>query len=80
MPEYRYTDYFEKQVLRKRPTLKKGWCVYVLEHAVHCKPQEQSRFRYWAPIEDLGGPYLRVITLDDQTTIHNAFPDQDFKP
>jgi hypothetical protein len=26
------------------------------------------------------GKYLRVITLEDGETIHNAFPDRNFKP
>ena len=43
MAEYTFTEYFEKEVLCKRP-------------------------------------YLRVITLEDKVTIHNAFPDRRFKP
>ncbi len=39
-----------------------------------------DRFRFWAPIADFGGRYLRVITLEDKVTIHNAFPDRGFKP
>ena len=27
----RFTDYFEKEVLRERPYLKKEWCIRVLE-------------------------------------------------
>jgi uncharacterized protein YuzE len=33
-----------------------------------------QRFRFWAPIPELGGRYLRVITLADKVTILNAFP------
>ena len=29
---------------------------------------------------ELEGRFLRVITLEDQVTIHNAFPDRRFKP
>jgi hypothetical protein len=29
--DYRFTEYFEKEVLRKRPYLKKEWCVRVIE-------------------------------------------------
>jgi hypothetical protein len=36
--------------------------------------------RFWAPIPELGGRYLRVITLADKVTILNAFPDRGFKP
>ena len=80
MTQYKFTNYFEQQVLSKRPYLKKEWCIYVIENAVHQEPQEQNRFRFWAAIPELGGRYLRVITLEDQITIHNAFPDRGFKP
>jgi len=80
MVEYRFTEYFDVQVLRKRPYLKKEWCIYVLEHAVRCEPQEHNRFRFWAAVPELAGRYLRVITLGDKLTIHNAFPDRRFKP
>ena len=80
MAEYKFTEYFEQQVLRKRSYLKKEWCIYVIENAVRSEPQEHNRFRFWAAIPEFGGRYLRVITLDDKMTIHNAFPDRGFKP
>ena len=79
MAEYKFTDYFEQQVLRKRPYLKKEWCIYTIENAVHSEPQEHNRFRFWAAIPEIDGRYLRVITLEDKITIHNAFPDRGFK-
>jgi len=69
----------KKKVLEKRPYLKKEWCVWVLEHPVKVEKQEENRFRYWAPIEELEGKFLRVVTLEDRITIHNAFPDRSFK-
>jgi hypothetical protein len=78
--EYGYTDYFEKEVLRKRPYLKKEWCIRVLEKPVRFEPQEKNRYRFWAAIPELQGRYLRVITLEDKVTIHNAFPDRGFTP
>ena len=80
MTQYKYTDYFENEVLRKRPYLKKEWCDYVLENPIRPEPQEHNRFRFWAAIPSLEGRYLRVITLEDKLTIHNAFPDRGFKP
>ena len=77
---YRYTDYFEKHVLRKRPYLKKEWCEHVLSTPCRCEVQEGNRFRFWAAIDELEGRYLRVVTLADKVTIHNAFPDRRFKP
>jgi len=35
--------------------------------------QEQNRFRFWEMIEEMDNRSLRVITLEDKTTIHNAF-------
>lgn len=80
MTEYRFTEYFEKEVLRKRPDIKKEWCIRAVENAIRSQPQEMNRFRFWAPIPELGGRYLRVVTLEDKVTIHNAFPDRGFKP
>ena len=80
MAEYRFTDYFENEVLRKRPYLKKEWCIRVVEQPIRSEPQEKNRHRFWAEIAELAGRYLRVITLEDKVTIHNAFPDRQFKP
>lgn len=80
MATYRFTEYFEKEVLRKRAYLKREWCIRVLENAVHSEPQERNRYRFWAACPELGGRYLRVITLEDKVTIHNAFPDRGFRP
>jgi hypothetical protein len=80
MDKYKFTEYFEKEVLRKRPYLKKAWCIYVIQNAVRSEPQEHNRYRFWAAIPELEGCYLRVITLEDKVTIHNAFPDRGFKP
>ena len=80
MPEYKFTNYLEQQGLRKRPYLKKEWCVYIIENAIHSEPQEHNRYRFWAAIPEFGDPYLRVITLEDKITIHNAFPGRGFRP
>jgi len=78
--EYQFTEYFEKEVLRKRPYLKKEWCIWVLENSLRSESQEGNRYRFWGKIEELEGRFLRVVTLEDKTTIHNAFPDRGFKP
>ena len=80
MAEFKFTDYFENEVLRKRPYLKKEWCTGVVESPHKSEPQEGNRHRFWAPVVELEGRYLRVITLEDKVTIHNAFPDRGFKP
>ena len=79
MTQYGFTEYFEKEVLRKRPYLKKEWCIRVCEKPIRMEPQENNRFRFWGEIEELEGRVLRVITLEDKKTIHNAFPNRRFK-
>ena len=80
MTEYRFTEYFENEVLRKRPYLKKEWCLRVVENPIREEPQENNRFRFWGVCSELDGRHLRVVTLQDKVTIHNAFPDRGFKP
>ena len=80
MPAYHFTPYFENSVLRKRPFLRKEWCIRALEHPMRVERQENNRYRFWVQLPELGGRYLRVITLADQVTIHNAFLDRGFRP
>jgi len=80
MSEYQYTAYFENEVVRKRPYLQKEWCIRVIQNPFKVERQEHNRFRFWGEIEEFDGRFLRVITLDDKMTSHNAFPDRRFKP
>ncbi len=80
MRDYQFTKYFENEVLRKRTYLKKEWCIRVCENPLKIEKQENNRYRFWGEIEELEGRFLRVVTLEDKTTIHNAFPDRRFKP
>ncbi len=77
---YKFTEYFEKEVLRKRPYLRKEWCIQVIEQPIRSERQENNRHRFGGEIPELEGRYLRVITLEDRVTIHNAFPDRRFEP
>jgi len=79
MTKYKYTRYFEEQVLRKRPYLQKEWCIKVIENPIKSESQEHNRYRFWAVVPELGNRILRVVTLEDKITIHNAFPDRGFK-
>jgi len=77
---FRFTEYFENQVLRKRPYLHREWCIAVVSFPIRDEPQEYNRHRYWGLVPELNSRYLRVVTLADRVTIHNAFPDRRFKP
>jgi hypothetical protein len=45
MESYKFTEYFEKEVLRKRPYIKKGWCIKVLKNPIRFEKQEHNRYR-----------------------------------
>lgn len=80
MDEFKYTTYFEKEVLRKRPYIKIEWCIDTVKNPEKSEQQEDNRYRFWKKIPDLNNRYFRVRTLDDKVTIHNAFPDRRYKP
>jgi len=79
--KYNYTEYFETKVLEKRPYLTKDMCIRVIQQAERKEMQDDGeRVRFWAKVEEFGGRYIRVVTLADEITIHNAFPDRRYKP
>ena len=78
--DYAFTEYFETKVLARRPYLSKEMCVRVVENPIRKEVQDDGeRVRFWAAAPELDGRFIRVITLADETTIHNAFPDRRFK-
>ena len=72
------TGDFENEVLRKRPYIKLKWCKKAPNNPEYTEIQANNRVRYWVYIDELG-KYLRVVTLQDGETVHNAFPDRNFK-
>ena len=74
------TDYFRNDVLVKRPYIKIEWLKLALSNPLRKETQtDDGRIRHWVWIVELDR-YLRVVTLEDGTTVHNAFPDRKFKP
>ena len=76
---FKYTAYFEKDVLVKRPYIEKEWCERVVSRREYAEEQADGRFRFWGRIAEYEDRYLRVVTLEDQKTILNAFFNRDFK-
>ena len=66
--------------MRERPYLTKELCIRVIESPIRVESQEGDRFRFWGRVDEFGGRYLRVVTLADRLTIHNAFLDRRFRP
>jgi len=72
------TRYYREKVKKERPYLSDGWAQRALDHPEFCIRQKDGRWRYWVYIPEWG-MYFRVITLADGLTVHNMFPDRDFR-
>lgn len=72
-----FTAYFRRRVLQQRPYIRLEWCEQAVRRPAYKETQSDGRIRHWIYIEELG-KYLRVITLEDGETLHNAFPDRNF--
>jgi len=75
------TRYFDEQVLRKRPYIERQWCAEIIARPVRREVQADGRVRFWGMIARPGEAeprYLRVVTLADGETVHNAFFDRGF--
>lgn len=68
-------------MLRKRPYIQREWCQQVLAAPLRREVQADGRIRFWGRIGQAGEArprFLRVVTLEDGETIHNAFFDRNF--
>ena len=76
------TRYFEEQVRRKRPYIDPAWCVAIVAAPLRRDVQPDGRIRFWGEVTGAGDDaprVLRVVTLADGETVHNAFFDRGFK-
>ena len=76
------TRYFEEQVLRKRPYIEREWCASAIAEPTRRETQADGRIRHWREVTLAGeteARMLRVVTLEDGETVHNAFFDRDFR-
>lgn len=78
LEEYSCTEYFEFEVLRKRPYLTLEMCVKVVKSPLRIEVQNNERVRFWGHVKELNNRVIRVVTLGDRKTIHNAFLDRGF--
>ncbi|MEK7766342.1 MAG: hypothetical protein AAB368_08900 [bacterium] len=72
------TRYFDEQVMRKRPYLRTEWCERAIAVPLRREAQGDGRIRHWYHVVD-EGKYLRVVTLEDSETVHNAFFDRNYR-
>jgi hypothetical protein len=73
------TGYFERSVMRRpdRRDIKREWCETVLREPEHTEVEQNGRVRHWGYIRE-AGKYLRVVTLEDGETVHNAMFDRTY--
>jgi hypothetical protein len=76
------TRYFIEQVLRKRPYLSYEMCEAVLAAPLSREDQQDGRIRFWGEVllpHEEAQRILRVVTLEDAETVHNAFLDRGYR-
>lgn len=73
------TGYFERSVMRKpdRRSIKREWCEGVLHAPEQTEVEPNGRIRHWGYVAE-AGKYLRVVTLEDGETVHNAMFDRGY--
>lgn len=73
----KYTQYFLHT--RNRPDraqIKDEWIEQAIVNPVFTSVQSDGRIRKWGKVDR---KFLRVILLEDEKTVHNAFFDRNFK-
>ena len=68
--------------MARRPYIERRWCVEAIAQPLRREVQPDGRIRHWCQIKDANTGklrYLRVVTLEDGETVHNAFFDRDFE-
>ena len=73
------TQYFLK--MREKPDRQKikiEWIEDTIKNPIHTEVQSDGRIRKWKKIKE-EDKFLRVILLEDDETVHNAFFDRSFK-
>jgi hypothetical protein len=73
------TEYF--RFTRSRPDrkmIKDEWLLEAMQNPLFEQKQSDGRLRKWIWIEE-EAKFLRVVFLEDERTIHNAFFDRRFK-
>jgi len=72
------TAYFRDVVQQKHPGIEEGWILRVMAQPLEERRQADGRLAFWGLVPEAGNRALRVITLEDRETVHNAFFDRGF--
>ena len=72
------TAYFRDVVRRKHPGIEEAWILRVLVEPLEERQQADGRHVLWGLVPEAQNRALRVVTLEDRETVHNAFFDRGF--
>ena len=70
------TEYFDQKLV-ERPEVQREWCERVIKNPIREEVQSDG-LRFWGIIPECSNKALRVVTLEDRETMHNAFFDRNF--
>ncbi|MDZ7623741.1 MAG: hypothetical protein U5J96_04740 [Ignavibacteriaceae bacterium] len=75
----KFTNYFLYTKSRSdRKEIKTEWIERVINNPIKKETQRDGRIKLWGKINEVN-KYLRIVLLDDNETVHNAFFDRNFK-
>jgi hypothetical protein len=72
------TPYFRDVVVQKHPGIEEEWIQRVMAEPLEQRRQADGRYALWGLVPEAQNRALRVITLEDRETVHNAFFDRGF--
>ncbi len=72
------TAYFRNVVSAKHPDIQIEWIEWVIANPVKRIIQGDGRIALWGNVAASENRALRVILLQDEETVHNAFFDRNF--
>jgi hypothetical protein len=72
------TAYFRDVVRLKHPGIEEAWIQRVIADPLEERQQPDGRYALWGLVAEAQNRALRVITLEDRETVHNAFFDRGF--
>ena len=79
MQSFSRTQYFDHTRSRlDRSLIEDEWILRAIQAPEHETVQADGRIRRWRRIPEFENRALRVILLEDGTTVRNAFFDRDF--
>ena len=72
------TAYLRDVVRQKHPGIEEAWILRVMAEPLEGRRQADRSFALWGLVPKAQNRALRVVTLDDRETVHNAFFDRGF--